>query len=99
MTYTIKTNNRPRLILGWHDLSKKEQAEFDWMDEETRSGGNFVRYKNWVYYINDFMRCPPEVEEFKGWDGYEADSYFSGILVKWPDKFDMDRVVMARVYC
>jgi hypothetical protein len=94
----IKTNNHVRLILDWDQLTKKEQKEFDWMDEEDKIGADFVRYKGNVYYINDFMRCPPGVEEFKGWDGYEADSYFSAVLVKWPDKFDMDRVVMARIY-
>lgn len=92
----IKTNNHPRAILGWHDLSKKEQKEFDWMDEETKDGAEFVRYKGWVYYINDFMRCWPDVEEMKGWDGYEADSYFSGVLIKFVDNYE--RVIMGRIY-
>jgi hypothetical protein len=78
-------------------LTDKEKKEFDWMDQEKQQSADFVRYKGWVYYINDFMACP-KGNEMEGWDGYEADSYFSGILLKWPDKFDMDRVIMARIY-
>lgn len=98
MTATIKTNNVPRLLLNWDQLTKKEQAEFDWMKDDLKIGADFVRYKGWVYYLNDFMSCSPRVPEFKGWDGYQADSYFSGVLVKWPDKQDMDRVIVGRLY-
>ena len=38
----IKTNNQPRDILSWYDLTPAERKEFDYLEE---GDGSFFRYK------------------------------------------------------
>ena len=93
MVIKIKTNNVPRAILNWFDLSKKEQKEFDWMEEADKESASFVRYKGWVYSLSEFMRVEND-HNLKGWDGYSSNSFFSGILVKFI-KDDYDHVIVG----
>lgn len=80
----IVTNNQVRDILYWFQLTDREQSEFDYLDTETmRESASFFRYKNNVYDLGEFMRAE-KIPEFEGWDGYSSDSFFSGILVKYP---------------
>lgn len=72
----ITTDHKPRPILYWQELTKKEKADFDWMDEEDQEGLNFFRYKKRVYFLGDFMRT-----DIEGYHGASSDSYFSGILI------------------
>ena len=69
----ITTDHKPRPIIGWQDLTKKEKADFDWMDQE---GLNFFRYKKRVYFLGNFMRS-----NIEGYHGESSDSYFSGVLI------------------
>lgn len=95
MSLKIITNNQPREILSWYDLTEKEQKEFDYLDTDEKQGfANFVRYHNWVYDIGEFMSASHD--EFKIWDGYSSDTYFSGILIRYVD--DNERVIMGRYY-
>ena len=79
----IKTNNRSYPILYWSDLSLKEKKEFDYLKDPEENGYMFFRYKKQVYSIESFLACTHE--EFKGWNGYHSDSFFSGILIKFND--------------
>jgi hypothetical protein len=104
MALTIKTNRIPRDVLRWHDLTPKERAEFDYLDtEERQDEASFMRYRNWTYDLGEFMRCPadsspaPDSLGFSGWDGYHSDSYFSGILIRYPDS-DCEQVIAATYY-
>ena len=87
----IKTNNQPRPILLWVELSDAEQAEFDYLTEDDAAGSDFVRYRGTVYHLGDFMRSPLD-----GWDGYHSDSAFSAILCRYVD--DGEAVVMGLAY-
>lgn len=89
----IVTNGQERLILDWNQLTKKEQAQFDYLSEDSRIDRDFVRFKRYCYDLGEFMGT----RHFKGWDGYQADSYSSGVLVRYC-KDDRDRVVMATYY-
>ena len=81
----IISNHHRRSLLYWADLSNAEREEFDWMDDETAHTADFFRYKGWVYYTGDFMRINGHDDaEFSKWDGYSSDTFFSGVLVKWP---------------
>jgi hypothetical protein len=102
-TLTIVTNNVPRNLLYWYELTAKEQAEFDYLDTENkRNDAEFVRYNGWTYDLAEFMACPssdratPQMRDagFHKWSGYHSDSFFSGILVRYVDNFE--RVVMGR---
>lgn len=84
----IHTNNIPREVVYWHELTNVERAEFDYLDREGQSDTTFFRYKGNVYDLGEFMRAPADAN-FNGWDGYANDSFFSGVVVKYArDEYD-----------
>ena len=85
----IKTNNVPRIILDWHDLTETEQRDFDYLDDP--EAADFVRYKGAVYDLGEFLIPPQDLE---GWDGCSPDSYFSGIVVRFITN-DPDYVIVG----
>jgi len=98
---TIRTNNQPRDVLFWHDLSPAEQAEFSYLDsEEKRESARFGRYRGWIYNLHNMERDMSRglegsmPEAFHGWDDFLCQSYFSGILIRWID--NGERVIFAR---
>lgn len=80
----IKTNNQWREFIYWNNLTEKEQLEFDYMDTEEQENATFLRYRNWVYSLDCFMRINKD-SPFPKWDGYYSDSFFSGVLIKLSD--------------
>lgn len=92
----IITNNQPRNIINGFELSEKERKkEFDYLSDEEIDQGSYIRYKNWVYSLDEFLRIE-NTQEFKGWHGYSSNSYFSGVLIKI---LDDDQVILGRYYC
>ena len=89
-TLAITTNNQERPVISWHDLSTKQQSEFDYKHAEE---SQFVVYKGWPYDVAEFMAVHHN-EELSGWDGYSSDSFFSGVLIKFAP--DRDTVIMGR---
>lgn len=89
----IITNNRQRPTLCWHDLTPKEKRDFDWDGAEDAV---FVRYKRATYAVTEFMR-PQNQDAFKGWEGIQPETFFSGVLVKFADPYG-DYVVMGSYY-
>ena len=89
------TNNKPREVLTWHDLTKKEQAEFDYLDTDVgQSCADFVRYRGWVYDLGEFWHSKePE------WDGHNGGStVWSAVYMRYlrvDGRRDLDYVVMA----
>lgn len=62
----------------------------------------FVRYRGELYDLHDMERSAGPrgtemPEQFKGWDNYRSDSYFSGILIRWVN--GGERVVCATYTC
>lgn len=99
MAVTIRTNNQPRLLLDWDQLTQREQSQFDYLDEDERIGRDFVRYRGYAYDIGEFM--PAKGIGMTGWCGYSSDSFFSGVLFKFDrssGRPDYDRVVMGNYY-
>ena len=95
---TVITNNQRRPVLYWHDLTAKERKEFDWLDTEAKQDeAEFFRYKGSVYAISEFTSLRVTgTPEFKRWDGYFSDTYFSGILLRYLGS-DPD-VIVGRFY-
>lgn len=89
----IVTNNQPRDILSWYDLTPAEQKEFNYLED---GDGSFFRYKSWVYDLGEFMRVDHAAMPDK-WHGYAADSYFSGVLVRYTS--DYERVIVGMYFC
>jgi hypothetical protein len=95
---TIKTNSRARDILYWHDLTPREQAEFDYLDSEDRQDqASFFRYRGNVYDLGEFMHAPAGMfGKDKKWHGYVSDSFFSGVLVRYVD--DNEAIIAAMYF-
>jgi len=95
----IHTNNVPRLVLCGYELTTSDRAEFDYLNDEEISERSFARYRGTIYDIGDFVTTSPGPwnfglsSEFEGWDGYQSDSFFSGVLVRYVD--DYESVVMG----
>lgn len=96
---TITTNNKPRRLLDWCDLTTKEWAEFDYLgnpyDDTDR---RFFRYMGCVYDTHEFSTCSSvgAPNDFLGYHGYQSDSYFSGVLIRYTNGYE--DVIVAR-YC
>ena len=92
----IKTNHRYRDILHSHDLTARELADFDYLEDQ--DSALFFRYKGQVYDLGEFMRidrtreCPPD--GFESWHGYQSDSFFSGLLVRYSP--DYEQILVAQ---
>jgi len=96
---SIRTNNVPRDIISEYELTKKEQAEFDYLDWEAMKRGedshSFVRYRGELCSLSDFVRIVPrsncvgwehgvdEDSPLLKWDGIRTDSFFSGLVIRW----------------
>ena len=88
----IFTNNKPRELFTFDQLTEKESANFSY---DNAKDSTFFRYRDYVYDISDFMSAPPDLKA-KGWHCYACDSYFSGTLIKM---IDDDNIVVARYSC
>ena len=72
----IRTDNHSRELIYWEQLTSDEQEEMDFHD----ASSPFFRYKGQVYSMSDFSKTG----HFPGWDGYMSDTFFSGVLVRYP---------------
>ena len=106
---TIRSNYVARNVLSWHDLSTKEQADFDYLvpdesdgeqpENDRRYETTFARYKGHVYDLGEFMRTPADMfpDNRRKWQGYTSDSYFSGVLLAYPEN-DCETVILATYF-
>lgn len=96
---TIRTNNQPRPIIDAYELTEKERQEFDYLDwqaiDRGEDGACFFRYKGQLYDLGEFMRVEPG-GPFNGWDGSRADSFFSGVVVKYTE--DLDHIIVGQYF-
>ena len=101
MTATIKTNNQPRPLKCLFEFSPKQQqsirSDFDWLKDDLESTQGFFEYRGTIHHLQNFLRVNASSDDAtQGWDGYEADSYFTGTLVRLTS--DADFVVVGS-YC
>ena len=90
MTISIISNNQERPVIDWHDLTPKQQSEFNYDSAEE---SQFVIYKGWPYDVAEFMAVRHN-DELSAWHGYSSDSFFSGVLIKFAP--DCETVIMGR---
>jgi hypothetical protein len=97
----IRCNNQKRPVIYGFELTEKERAEFDYLDDIENA--QFFRYKRAVYDLGEFMRIGPNIAphpQRPGWekfDGYSSDSFFSGVLVKFCDDYEF--VIVGQYFC
>ena len=95
---TIKTNHHWRESIRWEDLTEKERSDFDYLDTpDARLQAEFTRYRGFVIHINEMQRITRNGTPYGDWDGVCADSFFSGVLIK----FDRhcERFQLGTYYC
>ena len=92
MELTIKTDNRPRPLLSWHDLNNIERAWHNW---DGAQDCDYFRYKGHAYCLSDFVAV--NGPDFKAWDGVQNETYFSGVLVRYANT-DADAIVVGSYY-
>ena len=87
----ITTNNVPRDVISAWELTAGERAEFDHLDwpaiDDGRDSAEFFRYRGQLYY----MASKGAPSFAPGWDAYLTDSYFSGIVYRFPVDQDNPR--------
>lgn len=97
---TIITNGQARDLLALCDLTPSEASDFDYITGEDTYSPRLFRYKGAVYDANEFMRAngesAPSHRPFAAWHGVQADTYFSGVLIRYVD--DFERIIVGR-YC
>ena len=106
---TIKTNNQVRDVLRSYDLTEKERAEFDYLDDEEIECASFFRYKGQGYDLGEFIRLVERSKQrgfehgcdaaspLLKWHGIMTESYFSGLLVRYADEH-CESVIVGRYY-
>lgn len=119
MAMTIRTNNVPRDTVDAWQLTMKERKEFDYINwagvDDGRDSATFFRYRGQLYDLSQFSRIiPPGSQilhpmecsspDLQGWDGYTSDSFFSGMVVRYPhDEFskqpDPERIIVGAYSC
>lgn len=95
------TNNHRRPVIDGYELSEKERKEFDYIDwnavESGTDSASFVKYRGELYDLHDVERAEGDIAA-QGWDGFNCDSYWSGMAFKFvTDNYD-EYVVVARVH-
>lgn len=97
----IITNNHRRELVSLNQLPEDAQSDFEYLKMDEWYDERFVQYKGEWYDVNDTMNVggiTQEVGEFKGWHSYISDTFFSGILFKWPDPAEADVVIVGRYF-
>jgi hypothetical protein len=92
MSITVTTNNVPRPVIYAWELTPAERAEFDYLDWDAIEAGNdsasFFRYRGQLYDLSDgFEYRIPEGTPGR-WDGFQSDSFFSGIVIRYSEDFE-----------
>ena len=113
----VITNHVPRDVVNGYEMDPEilfDEFDIDANDPELDEdmiadlcSMQFVKFRDVWYNLEDFITTSPGPwnhglpEEFKEWDGYASDSFFSGVLLKYArddDRMDFDQVVMATYY-
>ena len=77
---SVVTSRRSYPILSFDDLTKGEQKDNEW---DTCREHSYIRYRCNVIPLETFTRC-----YLPDWDGFAADSFFSGTVIKFTEDGD-----------
>jgi hypothetical protein len=67
--------------------------QFDHLGEDEIDG--FFCYRGYWYHLSDFMRDMPAELKKAGYDGFAADTFFSGVAVKVSNDCEEYQVALA----
>ena len=92
----ISSNHQARDLVCFYDMPEKEQNEFDYVREDhDRCSLRFFKYKGEYYDSYEFVRSPDSFPSY--WQGYQSDSFFSGLLIRFSE--DDDSVIVGQYCC
>lgn len=106
----IRTNNVPRPVIDGFNLTADEQAKFDYIDwdavERGEESPEFFRYKGELYDLGEFTNTrglrDGGLSPLRKWDGYQEDSFFSGIVIRYVAEEgmigDFDRIIVGTYF-
>lgn len=104
MAVEITTNNVPReLFMPCNLPTEILKSEFDYIDLESDEAHTFrlFKYRGSWYDVQEFVCVNPD-GDLTAWDGLQSETYFSGVLIKYPhDEFwhyDMDSVIVGSLF-
>lgn len=104
----IVTDGKPRELKCFMDLTERERADFDYIDEDDFYSQRFVKYKGRWYDVDDTQRivtwprgvlCDFAVNPgspFAGWSCIDSESFFSGVLFRYTKDYEN---VVCGSYC
>lgn len=104
MTLSIRTNNHWREPVPFFELPESVRSDFDYVDEEEQYSDRFVCYRNHWYDLHEFFRIhamsgsdphamrPEAGSPFDAWTGYQSDSFFSGIVIRYSEDFEQIQI-------
>lgn len=88
--YKVTTNNHLRPIVEASQLPADKRSDFDYLDwsaiERGDESATFVQYRGEWHDLGDVMLAPDSIKAL-GFDGFNSDSFFSGIAFRY---FDAD---------
>lgn len=87
----VTTNNVPRDLFCPCEVPAHIYADFDYIDFD--DGPRLFKYRRQWYDICEFMKAP---EVLGDWQGYQSETHFSGIVVKYAE--GMERVIVGAYY-
>lgn len=100
----VTTNHVPRDLIDAWELTEAERAEFDYLDwdaiEDGRDSAEFFRYRGQLYALHEFSsdwgitRGTGLPHWLDRWHGHMSDSFFSGMVIRFP--VDQDNPVSYR---
>lgn len=93
----IRTNNKPRPLIYGFELTDADRREFDYIDSDDFDSHEFFRYRGRLYDPSEFLRIDKGADSAMAkWQGYSADSYFSGLVIRYTE--DLESVVVGFWY-
>jgi|OM-RGC.v1.029205659 hypothetical protein len=104
---TIQTNHHEYTLYTWDELPPKARADFDYLTDNERMAfePRFVKYLGSWYDTHEFSVLPRHAGQpglldaaTRGWHAYQSDSFFSGVLIRWPRPEEEPDVVQMATY-
>jgi hypothetical protein len=104
---TVITNGHVRELISVEQVPVKEQHWFDYITGEDRYSTRIFAYRGSYYDVYEFTCAPTSFPtSWNGagyWDGIQSDSFFSGLVIRWPvDSYcgttDYQSVVVGRYF-
>ena len=87
----ITTNNQIREFIS--EAPQHVLDDYYWLDMSA-TGYGWIHYKNHWYHVSDFSRIDEDAPKWmQEWDGYNPDSFFSGVVIKLGDDPDEEYII------